>query len=819
MRFLLRWTVRLLSLAFLFAIVGLAVVFGAIYYYGKDLPDYTALKNYEPPIVTRVYANNGRLIGEFAAEKRVFVPIGVVPKPLINAFIAAEDQRFYTHSGADPIGIARAAWTNISNMGSEKRLVGGSTITQQVAKNFLLTSEKSFERKIKELILSYRIEQAYSKERILELYLNEIYLGNNAYGVAAASLAYFNKSLEELTIAEMAFLGGLPQAPSRYNPVKNYKEAKRRRDYVLLRMMEDGFISKDEYEQARATEIKLAVRGKNPSVGAEYFVEEIRRELDDKYGEKKLLGAGLVVRSTLDPHLQQIADRALRTGLIDYDRRHGWRGPLTNVPIEKDWTRRLSKVERPKGHGDWPLAVVMKLDANQVEIGLADGKTGVIPMWELKWARPWQKEQRVGAEPKKPSDVLKEGDVILVEKMPKPAKPVKNAPVVGDDFYFLRQVPDVTGAIVAMDPHTGRVLAMTGGYSFWISQYNNATQAKRQPGSSFKPFVYLAGLENGFTPSTIILDAPIVIDIGGWGKYKPQNYSKEFYGPSTMRRGLELSRNLMTVRLAQRIGVDKVVEVTKRFGISDNVPPELGVSLGASETTPLKLTTAYAMLVNGGKKITPTLIDRIQDRYGKTIYKHDQRPCDGCSIAAFDNKEPPKLPDNRQRIADAANTYQIVSMLEGAVQRGTGALVAVVNKPVAGKTGTTNDVLDTWFVGFTPDFVVGVWVGFDKPTTLGALEQGGKTAAPIFRDFMLEALKDKPAIPFRVPPGLVGVRVNLDNGLPARPGDTKVIVDVFKPGTEPTPEGAQSPDGVQRDAVSNADTGNKKKFKGLGETY
>jgi len=797
-----KWAVRVLGvLGIGIAVIVIAVV-AAIHHYGRDLPDYTVLKNYEPAVVTRAFAADGRLIGEFATEKRIFAPIDSMPKLLIGAFLAAEDQRFYSHNGVDLRGLARAAWKNIGNLGSAKRPVGGSTITQQVAKNFLLNNEISYERKIKELILSYRIERAYSKDHILEIYLNGIFLGNNAYGVAAASLAYFDKAMSELTIAEIAFLGGLPQAPSRFHPTRNHNEAKRRRDHVLLRMRNDGYITQDQYEEAQASEIKLAPRTKNPSLGAEYFVEEIRRELELKYGDKTLLTGGLVVRSSLDPALQQMADRALRAGLVAYDRRHGWRGPIANIAVEKDWTLGLAELPLPNGRGNWPVAIVLKVDARHVEIGLQNGKSGTIPMAELKWARPWQKDQTVGAEPKKPSDVLKVGDVVLVEQLVKTAA---GTPPPADQ-YSLRQIPDVNGAIVAMDPHTGRILAMTGGFSFWISQFNNATQAKRQPGSAFKPFVYLAGLENGYTPSTIIVDEPFAMDVVGWGKYEPRNYAKDFTGPTTIRRALELSRNVVTVKLAQRIGIDKIAEIGRRFDISDNIPLEPSIALGAAETTPLRLTAAYAMLVNGGKKIAPTLIDRIQDRHGKTIYRHDDRKCVGCLADWSQSTIAPKLRDDRAQIVDPRNAYQIVSMLEGVVRRGTGAIVgASIKQAIAGKTGTTNETVDTWFVGFTPDLVVGVWVGFDMPRTLGAREQGGTTAAPIFRDFMLEALKLKPSGPFKKPDGLIALAVNLDTGLPAVAGDPRAIVDLFTPQTVPSPQGAHGPDGVQSAALASHD--------------
>jgi penicillin-binding protein 1A len=773
-------------------VIATAVVAYALWHYGRDLPDYRQLANYEPPIVTRVYAGNGQLLGEFADERRIFVPIDIVPPLVIHAFIAAEDKSFFEHSGIDFRGIIRAAVTNFQNMGGDKRPEGASTITQQVAKNFLLTNEVSVERKIKEMLLAFRIEHTFTKPQILELYLNEIFLGNRSYGVAAAAQSYFNKSLDDLTVGEAAFLAGLPKAPSRYNPTRNYDAAVARRNYVIERMAEDGYITREQAQAAIATPLVVRQREPVQDVHADYFVEEVRRELLERYGEDKLLRGGLVVRSTVDPKLEEIAFRVLRKGLIAYDRRHGWRGPIEHVAEPSvNWPATLNALRNdpdrlPVGIGAWRLAIVLQVDDDGAAIGVEGGKRGRIPFSELAWARPWREDQHVGPAPKKPSDVLKVGDVVAVEPVAADEKDKKLPP----DSYGLRQVPEVQGALVAMDPHTGRVLAMVGGYSFGRSQYNRATQAKRQPGSAFKPFVYLAALDSGFTPASIVLDAPVVIKTGDFGKYKPQNYSKTFYGPVPMRIGLEKSRNLMTVRLAQSIGIDKIVQYGERFGISDNLPRELSTALGAGETTVLRLTAAYAMLVNGGKRIKPTLFDRIQDRHGKTILRHDTRSCVGCVNVTWNDQAVPELPDAREQIADPLSAYQIVSMLEGVVQRGTGTIVRSVGKPIAGKTGTTNDSFDAWFVGFTPDLVAGIWVGFDQPKTLGQIEQGATAAAPIFRDFMTDALNGKPATPFRIPQGIRLVRVNEETGAPAAPGDQNVIVEAFKPGTEPAMTGA-----------------------------
>ncbi len=769
----------------LLAIGGAAGVLYVFYHYGRGLPEYSQLADYEPPTVTRVHAGDGGLLAEYATEKRVFVPISAIPRRVVNAFLSAEDKNFYAHPGVDFVSVLRAIVTNIANLGSNRRPVGASTITQQVAKNFLLTNEVSYERKIKEAILAFRIEQAFTKETILELYLNEIYLGFGSYGVAAAALNYFNKSLDELTIAEAAYLAALPKAPNNYHPVRKHDAAVARRDWVISRMTEDGRISEAEAGLARAEPLVVRRRDETETVEAQYFAEEIRRELAALYGDDSLYAGGLSVRTTLDPRLQRIANRVLREGLIAYDRRHGWRGPLHEIAVGEgaDPLISLQAVERPAGIDEtWRLAVVTATDAKQAGILLVDGSTGSIPMAELKWARKWIEGQRIGNEPKKPSDVLKAGDVVLVEAVTEDSE----GKAVEAGSYALRQIPDVNGGLVALDPHTGRVLAMAGGFSYERSEFNRVTQAKRQPGSAFKPFVYLAGLDSGFTPATMILDAPFVIDQGpGLGKWKPSNYSNEFYGPTPMRVGIEKSRNLMTVRLAQTIGMEKIVDYARRFGIIENMEPVLSMSLGAGETTLMQITTGYAMLVNGGKRITPTLIDRVQDRNGRTVYRHDTRACEVCQVEAWQDQPPPELPDEREQVVDAGSAYQIVGMLQGVVQRGTGRRIAELGLPLAGKTGTTNDNIDTWFIGFSPDLAVGVFVGFDEPRTLGPRDTGSNVAAPLFKDFMAEALTKDNAVPFRIPPGIRLVRLNAETGQLARPGDTKVFLEAFKPGSEP----------------------------------
>jgi len=803
----LRWiTIIIVTLVFL-GLIGAGAVLAGLWHFGRGLPEYQQLADYRPPVMTRVHAGDGSLITEYATEKRAFVPIRAIPKLVIKAFLAAEDKNFYSHPGIDPFGVARALVTNLRRLGGDRRPVGASTITQQVAKNFLLTNEVSYERKIKEAILALRIERTFSKNRILELYLNEIYLGFGAYGAAAAALNYFNKSMDELTVGEAAFIAALPKAPNNYHPIRRPKAAKARRDWVISRMLEESFITKAQAEAAMAEPLVVHERENALLTHAEYFAEEVRRELLQRYGDKELYRGGLSVRTTLEPKLQRIADRVLREGLIAYDRRHGWRGPIARLPgfgkagsMPEDWAANLAKVEEPPGLGPWRLAVVFKADKEAAAIGLADGSKGAIPLAEMRWARPWVEGQKLGVWHGRADKVLNPGDVVAVEAVKEhtvnPAKKGEAPKTVTypEGTFSLRQVPDVNGAVIALDPHTGRVLAMAGGIAYSKSQFNRATQAERQPGSAFKPFVYLAALDEGFTPSSLILDAPFVVDQGaGLGLWKPQNYGHKFYGPSTMRLGIEKSRNLMTVRLAQTIGMDKVAAAARRFGIhqniSENLSQNLALALGAGETTLLRLVSAYAMLVNGGKKISPSLIDRIQDRNGRTVLRHDKRPCEGCQVEDIASAVPPVIPDTRPQVADPLSAYQVVSMLHGVVRRGTGVRIRAVGKPLAGKTGTTNNSFDTWFIGFSPDLAVGVFVGFDKPKPLGDRETGSSVAAPIFRDFMAAALKDKPATPFRIPPGIRLVRVNAATGRLAAPGDTRVILEAFKPGTEPTSTG------------------------------
>jgi penicillin-binding protein 1A len=786
MKLILRFFGFLFAAGTILFVAGVAVMAGLLWHFSKDLPDYSQLQDYEPPVMTRVHAADGSLVAEYAKERRLYIPIQAVPKRVINAFLAAEDKNFYEHGGLDFTGIARAAFNYVQNFGSNRHPQGASTITQQVAKNFLLSNEVSFTRKIKEALLALKIERTYSKDKILELYLNEIYLGLGAYGIAAASLVYFDKSVNELTIQEAAYLAALPKAPNNYHPFRQRERAIERRNWVIDQMAQDGFIETADAEKAKHA--ALGVTGRPPSTrifAAEYFAEEVRRELYDRYGEKKLYEGGLSVRTTLDTKLQVLARKVLIDGLVRYDEAHGYRGPVAKIDIGADWGPKLAEVKALSDVAPWRLAVVLEVGDRSARIGLQPGHepggfiskqrdVGIVPLDGVKWARV------KGRVPSKVGQVLSPGDVIYVE------------PTTGQGQYALRQVPEVSGAMVVEDPWTGRVLAMVGGFSYDQSQFNRATQALRQPGSAFKPIVYSAALDNGYTPSSLILDAPIEIDQGpGLDVWRPENYEHNFYGPSTLRFGVEHSRNVMTVRLAQDIGMPLIAEYAKHFGVYDNLPPYLSFALGAGETTLLRMVTAYAMIDNGGRRIKPTLIDRIQDRYGHTVYRHDQRECIGCDAKKWDNQPEPSLIDKREQVLDPMTAYQITSIMEGVVQRGTAAGVGFqkeVGKPVAGKTGTTSDYKDAWFIGFTPDIVAGVYIGFDKPRTLGRGETGGHLAAPVVKNFMKVALAGKPPVPFRVPPGIKLIRVDLRTGTRAGPNSERVILEAFKPGSAPPDE-------------------------------
>ncbi len=796
------WLLSLLGFGFASAVVMFLAAAGVAGFFfwkaARDLPDYESLAKYEPPVMTRIHAHDGSLMAEYARERRIFVPINVIPKLVIAAFLSAEDKRFYEHGGLDFAGIGRAVINNFQNWG-KKRPEGASTITQQVAKNFLLSSEQKLDRKLKEAILAIRIERAYSKDKILELYLNEIYLGIGSYGVAAAALNYFSKELSELSIEEAAYLAALPKAPNNYHPFRKTREATVRRNWIVDQMAEVGYISGEQAKAAKAKPLTVNIRPFGTQIyAADYFAEEVRRRLMDMVGEDGLYGraertaigdgtvnGGLSVRTTLDPKLQRTARKALIEGLVAFDREKGWRGAVQRIEIGGDWGVTLGAVEIPNDLAPWRLGVVLDAQRGKAVVGLrpsrqADGALASereaveISFEEMKWAR------NARGVPKAVTDVLSNGDVIWVA--PKDA-----ANAAGT--WSLMQIPEVGGAIVAMDPHTGRVHAVVGGFSFATSQFDRAVQAKRQPGSSFKPLVYAAAIDNGYKPTSIVLDAPIEIDQGpGKEVWQPKNYDGvNSYGPSTLRTGIEKSRNQMTVRLAQDMGMPLIVEYSKRFGVYDDLLPVLAMSLGSGETTLLRMVAAYAELANGGKQVHATLIDRIQDRWGRTIWRHDNRECTGCKADKWQGQAEPVLADDRKQVLDPHTAYQMTSIMEGVVQRGTATVIKkyIPNVPVAGKTGTTNEEKDAWFIGYTPDLVVGVFVGYDTPRPMGKGMTGGHVAAPIFGEFMKMVLADKKAVPFRIPPGIKLVRVSLRTGMRAQGAEADTVLEAFKPYEEP----------------------------------
>jgi penicillin-binding protein 1A len=754
-----------------------AVAVAAVYLttVAAQLPDYTVLEDYQPPVTTRLHASNGVLLAEYARERRLFQPIETVPPLVLEAFLSAEDKDFYSHSGIAIDGVVRAARDNIMQIidGGSGPLVGASTITQQVAKNFLLSSDQTWDRKIQEALLAVRIESTFSKDRILELYLNEIFLGLNSYGVAAAALNYFDKALYQLTLSEAAYIAALPKGPNNYHPFRRTEAAIERRNWVLDRMEENGYIGREEKEAAQAEPLNVVPRQSGSQIySAEYFTEDVRRQLAQLYGEDQLYGGGLSVRTTLDPRLQEYARRSLMDGLIAYDQQRGFRGPVASVELGEDWGIAVQEIEPLGDVPEWTLAVILEMAGNEATIGLrpgvgldgtvrADRLTGTLSGPEVRWVS------------RSLSELLAVGDVVYVSE------------VEGKDgIYTLQQDPEIEGSLVAMDPRTGRVLAMVGGFSFAESEFNRATQALRQPGSAFKPFVYAAALDNGYTPASVVLDAPVEIRNGDGSIWRPENYAQEFYGPQTLRRGIERSRNVMTVRLARDLGMPMIAEYARMFGIYDGMDPVLAMSLGAGETTNLRLTSAYATIANGGRRIVPTLIDRIQDRYGKTVYQHDQRLCDGCDAQGWLNQNEPLIVDNRDQVLDPMTAYQITSMLEGVVLRGTGTAARSLNRPVAGKTGTTNDYKDAWFVGFTPELAVGVYLGYDVPRSMGQSSTGGEFAVPIFTDFVAKALAGQPPTPFNVPSGMQTAWVDPGSGVEVGQGQSAVL-EAFKPGTAP----------------------------------
>ena len=731
------------------------LIVGVLWTYSNDIPDYKFLKNYKPPVSSKVYSGEGELVADFSQEKRVFVPYNSIPKNVINAFLSAEDKNFFSHPGVDAKGVLRAVVNNISNIISSERLEGASTITQQVAKNFLLTNEVSINRKIKEAILAFRIERALSKERILELYLNQIYLGSGAYGIAAASLEYFDKSIRDINYSEAALLAALPKAPSRYNPYKDIEVAKFRRNLVLKNLLDNNYITPEWYDKLKNKEIILSKNKKIYLEDAQYFIEDIRKNVIENFTYDKLYKQGFNINTPINLEFQKIATNSLRDGLVSYDQRKGWRGPLTNKIYNSNWNKDLKKFYLEKSIG-WSLAIVKKINKFSAEIETEDKIQGVIKYKDISWTK------------KEFKNLLQPGDIIYVKK-------------ISDKKFSLQQLPKINGGIVVMDPFTGRILALSGGFSFKKSEFNRATQAKRQPGSAFKPFVYALALENNYTPTSLVLDAPLVLDQGDDLKmWKPENYGKKFYGPSTLRTGLEKSRNLMTVRIAQNLGVERIVNFSKDLKIYENPEELLSISLGSAETTLINLTSAYSAFVNGGKLVEPILIDRIQDSEGNTIYNNNLRQCIDCDQISYLSNDYPKIQNNYKQIFSPETAYQMTSILEGVVKRGTGKKLRDLNLNIAGKTGTTNKNTDTWFIGFTSNLLVGVYVGSDSPSPLGKYETGSKTALPIFKDFIKQAVKKSDARPFKAAEDTIMMVVDPKTGQKAKFSTKNTIIEVFK---------------------------------------
>ena len=745
--------ILIISLSFLL-FVGLSV-FAVLWTYSNKIPDYKFLKSYKPPVSSKVYSGNGELVADFSKEKRIFVPYNSIPQNVINSFLSSEDKNFFSHPGVDAKGVLRAMVNNIFNIISSKRLEGASTITQQVAKNFLLTNEVSFNRKIKEAILAFRIERALSKERILELYLNQIYLGSGAYGVAAASLEYFDKSIKDLNYAEAALLAALPKAPSKYNPYRNIKLSIFRRNLVLKNLLDNEYIDLKLYQKLQNEKINLNKSKKVFLEDAQYYIEDVRKNVIDTFTYDKVYKQGFNINTPINLELQKIATQTLRKGLISYDKRKGWRGALTNKKYSKNWNDNLKKFNLENSI-NWELAIIRKLNKFSAEIETEKNINGKIDFKDIFWTK------------KEFNKLFNVGDIIYVKKIES-----KN--------YSLKQLPLINGGIVVMDPYTGRVLALSGGFSFKKSEFNRATQALRQPGSAFKPFVYALALENNYTPSSIILDAPLVLDQGDDLKmWKPENYGKKFYGPSTLRIGLEKSRNLMTVRIAQDLGLTKIVNFSKNLGIYDNPEELLSISLGSAETTLLKLTSAYSAFINGGKLIDPILIDRIQDSEGKTIFNNDKRKCINCDQISYLSQDYPSLENDYKQVFSPQTAYQMTSILEGVVKRGTGKKLKDLKLNIAGKTGTTNKNTDTWFIGFTSNLLIGVYVGSDNPTPLGRYETGSKTALPIFKDFIKKTVKKSEARPFKVAEGTIMMVVDPITGQKAKFTSKNTIIEVYK---------------------------------------
>jgi len=738
-----------------FGLLSAFSILGVLWAFSNNLPDYKFLKSYKAPVSSKVYSGEGELLDDFSSEKRIFIPYEAIPKKVINSFLSSEDKNFFSHPGVDAKGVLRAIIKNISNIIGSKRLEGASTITQQVAKNFLLTNEVSFSRKLKEAILAFRIERALSKERILELYLNQIYLGEGTYGVASASLEYFDKSISNLNYDEAALLAALPKAPSRYNPYKNIKLAKFRRNLVLNNLYENNYINKKNYEKFVNNKIILKKRKKFFTEDTRYYIEDIRKDVVQKFGFNRVYKQGLNIKTPINLNLQKIATQSLREGLISYDKRRGWRGPVLKAKKLNNWTKGIEKLILEKSI-NWNLAIIKKISKFSVEIETEKKIKGIIKYENISWTK------------KEFNELFSIGDIIYVEN-------------INNNIFALRQLPNVNGGIVVMDPFTGRVLALSGGFSFKKSEFNRATQASRQPGSAFKPFIYALALENGYTPSTLILDAPLVLEQGSDLKmWKPENYGKKFYGPSTLRMGLEKSRNLMTVRIAQNLGLKKIVSFSKQLGIYDNPSELLSISLGSAETTLLKLTSAYASFVNGGKLVKPIMIDRIQDSKGNTIFNNEKRKCLNCNELSFLSKNYPEIKDNFLQIFSAETAYQMTSILEGVIKNGTGRKLKDLNLDLGGKTGTTNGNTDAWFIGFTSKLVIGAYVGSDNPKSLGKYETGAKTALPIFKNFVKNAVRKDEARPFKVADNILMMVINPITGKKADIQSGKTIIEVYK---------------------------------------
>ncbi|MCB4454510.1 penicillin-binding protein 1A [Leisingera sp. McT4-56] len=756
-----------------------ALTIGAVFWiYGRDLPSHESLAQYQPPTISRIYSGEGHLIDEFAKERRLFTPSDEIPDLVKQAFISAEDKNFYSHSGYDARGIAAAAIEAVRSRGKNVR--GASTITQQVMKNFLLSGDRRAERKIKEIILATRLEETLDKERILELYLNEIFLGQNSYGVTAAAQTYFNKTLSELEPHEAATLASMPKAPSDYHPVRQKDRLLARRNYVLREMRENGYISGDVYEVEVAQPLRSVQNGdfeafRTALPPRDYFTDEIRRQLTEDFGEGEFFTGGFTVRATIDHDMQAEAALAMRGGLEKYDRSRGqWRGTGVTLAEEqlKDeatWREALANADVSRDivlGGRWYPAVVLEVGSENLTVGVEHSEgTGTVPRSDIKWMKGGFAEN------------FARGDVVLV-------RAEKN-----DDAFShwsLRQVPEVQGGFVAMDVNSGRVLAMQGGFSYQHSVFNRATQAMRQPGSSFKPFVYAAALDSGYSPATIVVDAPIEINTPQ-GLWRPKNSTNKFYGPTPLRTGIEMSRNLMTIRLAQEVGMPVVAGYAERFGVYDNMGPFLANSLGAEETTLYKMVAAYAMFANGGERVQPTLVDRVQDRFGKTIYRHDDRDCVDCADPALAPGQPPRIVTDREQVMDPVTAYQLTSMMKGVVDRGTASSVINLPVPTAGKTGTTNDSRDVWFVGFTSNIVAGCYMGFDQPRPMGRGAYGGTMCGPVFQQFMTKAVEKFGGGPFEVPEGGHFIKIDRYTGarLPDNASGAYVVSEYFRDGAEP----------------------------------